>query len=269
MKAEKVPIVRKAKRYKRVSLMKLATTLLLAAVATLTFAQSSEAKPADESKVKTEKFALAVPKLELKKYQVITGSRQALNHSNTIWGATGLIFIPTAYTSENRTANWSAVFTDDTSGAAVNYGIIRDVEIGAAFLDFDGSKDKAIANGKVRIVPSNFDQFEIGIGVMDIADAVDQTIYVVGSVDLVVPEQAAERGGFALRAHAGVGTGYFSEKLFGGAELLFERGFSLIGEYDSKTLNAALRYRHNDEFYITGGIYSNSLMFGMTYNMRF
>ncbi len=152
--------------------MKFVTSLLFVSAATLSLAQDSDVKSDAKTEKNAEnKFALTVPELKLPKYQVITGSRQALNHSNTIWGSTGLIFIPTAYTTEQRTANWSAVFVDDVSGAAVNYGLIRDVEVGVAFLDFDGSKDKAIANAKVRIAPANFQQFEIGVGVMDIADA--------------------------------------------------------------------------------------------------
>ena len=60
-----------------------------------------------------------------------------------------------------------------------------------------------------------------------------------------------------------------AKKPFGGLELLFEGGFAAVGEYDSKTLNAALRYRHNENFELQGGVYSNSLMFGMNYLMQF
>lgn len=238
-----------------------------ALVAGLTLTASAFANPTESAPTNLE---FKVPVIAgMKAPQVTQGTRDALNRYNTIYGATGLVFIPTAYVAPQRAFGVSAFFANDISGPAATYGLIQDVEIGGAWLDFDGTDDEAVANAKVRLVPANFDRFEVGVGVLDIVDAIDQTIYVVGSFDLVVPEQAAEEGGVAFRGHVGIGTGYFNEKPFGGLELLFSEGFSVIGEYDTKTINAAFRYQHDENFSLQGGVYSNSLMFGMNYLMRF
>ncbi|MDI9635070.1 YjbH domain-containing protein [Kamptonema cortianum] len=201
--------------------------------------------------------------------QVTEGTRTALRRAKTIWGPTGLIFIPTAYTAGKGEFSWGASITKDFSSGSVSYGLIDDIEVGVTYLDRRGADNKSIANAKVHIVPSNFDWFEIGVGVMDVADAVNQTVYFVGSADVIVPDYAAERGAVGLRLHAGVGTGYFSEKPFFGGELLFDRGFSLLGEWDTKNTNFGVRYAHDDEFFVELGNYASRLAFKMSYTMRF
>ncbi|MBX3117981.1 MAG: hypothetical protein KF784_02880 [Fimbriimonadaceae bacterium] len=201
--------------------------------------------------------------------QTVKGTRTALRLANSLWGPTGLIFIPTAYTTDSKAFGWGVGMTKDFSAGSINYGILRDIEVGGAYVDRVGMSNKSIANAKVHIIPSNFDWFEIGVGVMDAVDAINQTFYFVGSADVYVPDFAAQRGAVGLRVHAGAGTGYFSEKPFGGAELLFDRGFSGIGEWDTKNMNLALRYAHKDEFFVEIGSYASKAMFKMSYTMRF
>jgi hypothetical protein len=188
---------------------------------------------------------------------------------NTIWGTTGLIFIPSAYTVGHKDFSFGAAISEDFSSATVNYGFLKDIEVGVAYLDRSQEKNKAILNAKIHIVPANFDQFQLGIGVMDMADAVEQTFYVVGSAVLVVPDYVKDKGAIGLQVHAGVGTGYFSEKPFAGAELFFPKGWTLISEWDSKNLNASIRYEHNEEFFIQVGSFSSNAFFKMAYTMRF
>lgn len=193
------------------------------------------------------------------------GGRQA----STLWGTGGLIMVPSAYTTSHREYVWHAGLTKDFSAAGIRYGLLKDIEIGGTFLDRKTADNKFIANAKVHIVPANFNWFTLGIGVMDAADAVNQTVYFVGSADLIAPDFATQRGSIGMRAHAGVGTGYFSEKPFGGAEFFFDRGFSLIGEWDTKNFNFGARYAHDDEFFVELGNYSTRLAFKMSYGMKF
>lgn len=201
--------------------------------------------------------------------QIVEGSRVAMRTASTLWGSTGLIFVPTAYTIGPKEFNFNMAISKDFSSATANYGLIKDVEVGFAYLARDGQEDRALANAKVHIIPSNFKNFELGIGVMDAVGAIDQTFYVVGSFDVITPDYAAKKGAAGLRLHAGVGTGYFSEKPFGGAELFFDRGFSLVGEWDTKNVNFAARYAHDEHFFLELGNYSTRPMVKMTYNMRF
>lgn len=187
---------------------------------------------------------------------------------NTIYGPTGLIVVPTAYVTADNHVNFSASFANELRGPAVNWAVIPGVEVGGAFMDREGADNKLIGNAKINIVPKNFDFFEVGIGVIDAADAISQTFYFVGSAALDVPRVAEEKA-IGFRVHAGAGTGLFKEKLFGGAELVFDERFSVVGEWDTKNFNAALKYVHDSGFRIQLGFHHTNLYLGATYGLRF
>ncbi len=204
--------------------------------------------------------------------QVTEGTRQPLTRTNSMYGPTGLISIPTAYTVRRNEARVGASFSRHDRGPSANYGIIDYVEIGGAYIDRDGLTDKAIANAKVTIIPSNFRNFEIGIGVIDAADAINQTFYVIGSADLVLPNMESPGDGslpIGFKVHAGVGTGMFRERLIGGGELLFGNRFSVIAEWDARNLNGAVKYTPNDTLSLQLGFRDKGLFFGMTSSVRF
>lgn len=202
------------------------------------------------------------------------GTREAVSTMNTLFGPTGLIATPTAYVSEHSSIQFGAFFGDDISSASGNYGLIRYVEIGGAYLDRTGADDKAVANAKVTIIPQNFRNFEVGIGVIDAFDAIDQTFYVVGSADLVTPEWRVNVRGerfssIGLKVHAGVGNGIFDEELFAGGELLFTKNVSLVGEWDTKDFNAAIRYAHENYFNAQIGFFKSDFFLSATTTLRF
>ncbi|MER3413033.1 MAG: hypothetical protein C4341_02115 [Armatimonadota bacterium] len=206
--------------------------------------------------------------------QWMPGTREAVSTMNSLFGPTGLIGTPTAYVSEHNSIRFGAFFGDDLSAASGNYGIIRYVEVGGAFLDRTGVSDKAVANAKVTIIPQNFRNFEVGIGVIDAFDAIDQTFYVVGSADLVTPEWRVKVRGerfstIGLKVHAGIGNGMFNEELFAGGELLFTKNVSLVGEWDTKDFNAAIRYAHGDYFNVQLGFFKSDFFLGATTTLRF
>jgi hypothetical protein len=206
--------------------------------------------------------------------QWVEGTREAVSTMNTLFGPTGLIATPTAYVSEHNSIQFGAFFGDDISSASGNYGVIRYVEIGGAYLDRTGASDKAVANAKVTIIPQNFRNFEVGIGVIDAFDAIKQTFYVVGSADLVTPEWRVNVRGerfstIGLKVHAGVGNGIFDEELFAGGELLFTKNVSLVGEWDTEDFNAAVRYAHSDYFNVQIGFFKSDFFLGATTTLRF
>lgn len=203
--------------------------------------------------------------------QVTEGTRQPLTRANTLYGPTGLITIPTAYTARRNEARVGASFGEGIRGPSVNYGILDFIEVGGAFMDRDSGRDRPIANAKLSIVPSNFRYFELGVGIIDAADAIEQTLYMVASADLVTPRIEAPDGSLpiGLKVHLGAGTGIFQEKLFAGGELLFGNRFSVLGEWDTRDLNLGLKYAPNDTMSFQAGIRNTSLFFGMTTAVRF
>ncbi len=203
--------------------------------------------------------------------QVEEGTRQPLTRTNSFYGPTGLISIPTAYTVRRNEARVGATFGKNERGPSANYGILDFIEVGGAFIDRDGRSDKAIANAKVTIIPANFRYFEVGIGVIDAVDAIDQTFYFVASADLVKPSVEAPDGSMPVgfKVHAGAGTGMFRERLFAGGELLFGNRFSVIGEWDTRNFNAGLKYAPTDSLSLQAGVRNKGLFFGMTSTVRF
>ena len=200
------------------------------------------------------------------------GTRSALSLGSSMYGATGLIDIPTAYTTGDKQGRFSAFYGEGLGAPALNYGLFKDVEVGLAYVDRDGADDKLIANAKITIIPANFKFFEVGVGVMDAADAIDQTIYFVASADLVPPNvDVSEAGGLpvAFKVHAGAGTGIFRDKAFFGGELQFGNKFSLLGEWDSADFNVGVRWVPQEQFSIQTGIRRTNLFLSATTNFRF
>ena len=216
-------------------------------------------------------FMATIPAATSSPIQVEEGTKQPLTRSNSFYGPTGLISIPTAYTVRRNEARVGAAYSRNERGPSANYGILDFIEVGGAFIDRDGARDKAIANAKVTIVPSNFRYFELGIGVIDAADAIEQTFYFVASADLVLPRVEAPDGSLPIgfKVHAGAGTGLFRERLFGGGELMFGNRFSVLAEYDTRNVNAALKYTPNDSLSLQLGVRDKGLYFGLTSNVRF
>lgn len=189
----------------------------------------------------------------------------------TFYGASGLIRVPTAYTTGLRDFRMGAAFEEGRRSLVGNYGIYRDIEIGGGWIERDGRDGKAIANGKVRIQAANFRNVDIGIGIIDAFDAVDQTVYVVGSVDLVPPpaEDATLGSAIGVKAHLGYGSGAFNDHLIGGAELRFSRDFSVIGEWDGDVANFGIRFSRVQNFSVQAGIAGHKLFVGFSGGMRF
>lgn len=203
--------------------------------------------------------------------QVTEGTRAPLTRTNSLFGPTGLITIPTAYTARRNEARVGASFSEGIRGPSVNYGVLDYIEVGGAFLDRDNGRDRPIANAKVTILPANFRYFELGVGIIDAADAIDQTIYFVASADLIPPKVESPDGSLPIgfKVHLGAGTGLFREKLFAGGELLFGNKFSVVGEWDTRDFNAAVKYAHNDTTSFQLGMRSSNLFFGMTTAVKF
>ena len=103
---------------------------------------------------------------------------------NTTFGPTGLITVPNAYTARKQEFRLGGTWGKEFSGPTGSYGIIDFIEVGGAYIMRRDRDDKAIAHGKVTLYPSNLEWLTVGIGIIDPFDAIDQTAYFVGSVEL-------------------------------------------------------------------------------------
>ena len=197
---------------------------------------------------------------------IIPGTASGYTDQQTTWGPTGLINVPTAYTIGRGQASVGASFSRDRRGPTANYSPYPDIEVGGGYIERDGFDGKAIANGKVLIRPMNFRNVELGVGVIDAADAINQTFYAIGSFDLVAPDARDDVLGeaFRLKVHAGYGTGLFRDKVIGGGELSFSNRVGLVAEWDGVDANASIRYRPNDNVTMQLGVMGKNLFFGVT-----
>ena len=76
--------------------------------------------------------------------QVHADTRSALSLGSNMFGATGLIVIPTAYTTGEKVGRFSAFYGEEVGVPSLNFGVIKDAEIGLAYVDRDGADSKLI-----------------------------------------------------------------------------------------------------------------------------
>jgi hypothetical protein len=185
----------------------------------------------------------------------------------SIFGPVGLIRIPTAYTTPAKNGQVGMTISPDLRTVAANYGIIRSVDVGVTVADRSRNHVKGLFNAKVNIIPSNFDRFQLGIGFIDLFDALNQTFYAVGSVDVFTT--TIQNQVYAMRAHGGFGSGLFRDKFIGGVELLLTRQFSLVGEYNGDNFAFGGRWTPGQNFGFQIGVQDENIFVNSTYNVRF
>jgi hypothetical protein len=202
--------------------------------------------------------------------QIVPAPNVDVNGMNTLFGPTGLITVPTAYVTPRMVFNAGATFADGIRGPSVNYGLVDWVEVGIAWLDADGVDDKVILNAKATILPENFKWLDIGVGVIDAFDSIEDTLYLIASARLTTPDVSSPTNAEAvgLKVHVGYGSGMFSNHVIGGGELTFSDRFSLIGEWDGHDVNGAVRFVPNDTFRIQAGFAEKKFFLGMTSTVR-
>ncbi|GBC92359.1 hypothetical protein HRbin15_00827 [bacterium HR15] len=187
---------------------------------------------------------------------------------NTLFGSTGLITVPTSTTTRVERFQLGTAFGHNVRTVSLNWGVFEGIEIGGTVVDLTNADNKVIGTAKVTIIPQNFDWLELGFGVIDPFDAIDQTVYGVASVNVRVPTEEAQKA-VRLRLHLGYGTGFFREKLIGGVEVFLDKRFSIIAEYNGADTNAALRYVHDNSLRLQLGTQAKVIYFSTTYGLSF
>jgi hypothetical protein len=189
-----------------------------------------------------------------------------LGRMNTQLGPTGLVVVPTAQVVSPNELTIGMTFSDADRGPSVNYGITQGLEVGVAYSDVDARTGRLLANAKLNIVPANIQNVQLGIGVMDAFNVLelDPTFYVVASAFLTPPMEA-----YAFRVHAGFGTGMFRNNAIFGAEAILANRWAVVADYDSRNINAALQYAHDENFRAQAGFQHTNFFITTTYSLRF
>lgn len=190
------------------------------------------------------------------------------SRSSTILGPTGLLSVPTADVLTSRKFQIGTHFGRDVSTVAVNAGFANFLELGVSYLDRDDADNRTIANAKVQFIPTGFENLKIGVGVIDVAKAIERTGYIMLTTRAKVPP-AAEDTVSQLILHAGYGTGLFREKVIGGAEGVLNARWRVLVEYDGDNVNGGLRYSHDEFLRLQAGVLRNQLFFSAGYTLEF
>ncbi len=190
------------------------------------------------------------------------------SRTTSVYGPTGLFSVPTADVLTARRFQLGTHFGRDLSTVAVNAGIANFVEIGATYLDRDDADNRTIASGKVQFIPTGLETIKIGVGIIDVAKAIERTGYIIVSTRSKVPPDMEDRVS-QLTLHAGYGTGMFRENVIGGAEGVLNPNWRIVLEYDGKNVNGGLRYSHDENLRLQGGVMRNQLFFSAGYVLEF
>ena len=133
-------------------------------------------------------------------------------------GSTGLLETPNAHTVGDK---GFAVFLTGGSrfnSAGVIVGPIKNLEIGATWLDIDNATSQIIVNAKYTVLNESTFIPGFAVGVVDAFDElrVGQSWYIVASKDIgkLIPLRP-----FDLRAHLGFGGGIYDEEVFAALEI--------------------------------------------------
>jgi hypothetical protein len=190
------------------------------------------------------------------------------SRSSSLFGPTGLFSVPTADVLAARKFQIGTHFGRDLSTVGVNAGFANFVEVGVCYLDRENADNRTIASAKLQFIPTGFETVKIGVGVIDMAKAVERTGYIILSTRAKVPPDVEDTVS-QLIVHAGYGTGLFKEKIIGGAEGVLAARWRLILEYDGDNLNGGLRYSHDQSLRLQAGVWRNQLFFSASYALEF
>ena len=168
-------------------------------------------------------------------------------------GTPGLLLTPSAYTVGQNGLAAHGYGGDGFSSFGATYGIFKNLEVGATYVDGHHFGDSGVlANAKYNVVRESTFLPAFSVGVIDAFNQLggDPSWYVVASKDLnrVVPLHL-----LPLRVHLGYGAGVFDKDVFAGAELglgtpldvipVAHPRFSAIAEYAHQDVNVGLRAR--------------------------
>jgi hypothetical protein len=207
----------------------------------------------------------------------LTSTANSASASSTVFGNSGLVYIPTDDTTLVNTVDLSLSlmtydnalgdlgFGEHSHIVGLRYGLFPQVEVGAAtFQDLSGEQ-RIIAHGKIVLLPELGDSpASVTVGVWDPFNTHDASAYfVVGKNFLVKPEDAPESA-FELGTYLGFGGGIYRHEVFGGGRFKFAGGFALSADTVGGEVNFSASYETGKLTLEAKLLDTNEAVFGAT-----
>jgi hypothetical protein len=181
-------------------------------------------------------------------------------------GPTGLINSPTADVLRDGQVSLGYYHLKDGGVGTFNTNIASNVEIGVTGFRYDGQDNKNYLNAKFGVVPETVLTPGLAIGVEDISNHDERSVYAVASKALP----------FGFRIHAGTGNGRYDGRLFAGIEKTFNPiglvtgsnafpATTLIAEYDGRTMNYGARMSIIPGLKLDAGVRNHDRYIGISF----
>ncbi len=182
---------------------------------------------------------------------------------NSIFGPTGLLRVPSADVVSAPGVVGSVYFVNDlATAAAVNVGLLPNVEITPGWVDPDGGDSSLMLSGKWQIWGEERGRPALAVGLIDATDEFDSTLY-------GVVQKGFSFGQTGVNVMAGVGTRRaFLDGFFCGAEFMLRDGVSAMVEYDGEDVNIGARWAVADRMVLTVGLVNEDLGAGLQYRFK-
>ncbi len=186
-------------------------------------------------------------------------------------GYSGLLLAPTADSLNrnqyNVSLNSSEVTDFEDRSYILNYGLADDIEGGLLWFHPEHGPTETLINIKHRFERGTSRQASLAVGVADLTDQLDTSVYVVATKE--IGEPVGSIGGHPvhmLRVHGGIGSGMFDDFFFGAEARLAER-LTLMAEHVNDQINVGARLRLWRNFTVDAGwLDADDLAVALTYN---
>lgn len=191
------------------------------------------------------------------------------------FGQTGLLYTPTALVAPDgaKLANYYRSPNDDIDFYGATIGLKDNVELTYTRFDYSGGDGSNVLSAKALLpiqdkAGADLLPFQLAVGIMDISDEMDRSMYVAGTY-----VYKSSQGGLApgINLSAGIGDGAY-DALFAGGEVIWDFGLQAIAEWDSENMNWGVRYTHPALPALTltlGWFDADEEAWGVTYDMNF
>ncbi len=195
----------------------------------------------------------------------------------TVLGPTGLVRIPSA--DALVLDEWNAAYffvepADDdeirTNDIVVNLGVANGAEVGLSATHNEEDENNTLINAKYQFALETVYHPALAVGIVDLTDNVDTTVYVVMSKTLGNCIRTGYGENLSPRIHVGLGAGQFSG-LFGGLSTVIADRLALAVDYDSVHVNfgARLRVARNIRLHADGFNGFDGFAFGISWMAGF
>ncbi|MFO7948595.1 MAG: hypothetical protein R6V19_17470 [Armatimonadota bacterium] len=180
-------------------------------------------------------------------------------------GYTGLLNVPTAEVLSENAYNLgissSEVNDWDDRGYMGNIGFQGGLEAGFYVIRPDEGPGETFLNAKHQFQAPEPGRASVAVGISDLTDEIDTSVYVVGSKPL-----QRQILGTSMTLHGGFGGGWI-DGLFLGIEAEINPSFSVIAEHINDDASVGARWQMWENFVVDGGyIQTDEWAVNVSYN---